>query len=225
MKPILLFDLDQTLLNRNQSLLSFLNWQINFFQLVPQLKKALFIQRFFELDQNGRVWKDIVYKQIIEEFKLTQFDSEFLLNSYINDFNKFCIPFDAVIPSIQKLSQQGHPIGLISNGKTPFQENNFYALGLKEYFSIIVVSDAVQLRKPDIQIFEYACSKLNCRPEECIFIGDSAEADMFGAKNAGMKTIYFTTPNHEKSDQMPSHADIQIHHFDQLENAILQLTA
>ncbi len=31
-------------------------------------------------------------------------------------------------------------IGMESNGKTPFQEKNFYALELTDYFSIIVIS-------------------------------------------------------------------------------------
>lgn len=58
MNKVLLFDLDQTILNRNESLNRFLNWQINFMQLVPRKLKESFIQRFIELDDNGRVWKD-----------------------------------------------------------------------------------------------------------------------------------------------------------------------
>jgi len=65
MNKVLLFDLDQTILNRNESLNRFLNWQINFMQLVPRKLKESFIQRFIELDDNGRVWKDQVYGQLI----------------------------------------------------------------------------------------------------------------------------------------------------------------
>jgi putative hydrolase of the HAD superfamily len=65
MNKVLLFDLDQTIHNRNESLNRFLNWQINFMQLVPRKLKESFIQRFIELDDNGRVWKDQVYGQLI----------------------------------------------------------------------------------------------------------------------------------------------------------------
>lgn len=42
MKKVLLFDLDQTILNRNESLLKFLNWQVSYLNLVPhELKKSL----------------------------------------------------------------------------------------------------------------------------------------------------------------------------------------
>ncbi len=70
MRKILLFDLDQTILNRNASLIRFIEWQLNFFQLVPQAHKNAFIQRFVELDDNGNVWKDIVYQQLIKDFHI-----------------------------------------------------------------------------------------------------------------------------------------------------------
>ncbi|MEG8964281.1 haloacid dehalogenase, partial [Acinetobacter baumannii] len=35
MKKVLLFDLDQTILNRNESLLKFLSWQVSYLNLVP----------------------------------------------------------------------------------------------------------------------------------------------------------------------------------------------
>ena len=68
-----LFDLDQTLLDRNTSLKSFLNWQVNDLQLIYQAQKEIFIQRFIELDANGSVWKDLVYRQLIDEFKIVQY--------------------------------------------------------------------------------------------------------------------------------------------------------
>ncbi|AVZ05472.1 hypothetical protein DBQ26_13000 [Acinetobacter pittii] len=37
MPNIILFDLDQTLLDRNTSLIKFVEWQVNFFQLVSAL--------------------------------------------------------------------------------------------------------------------------------------------------------------------------------------------
>lgn len=182
MKKVLLFDLDQTILNRSESLIKFINWQVNFFKLVPQALKGSFIKRFIELENNGSVWKDVVYRQLIQEFHITNQTQHQLLESYINDFNKFSTSFECVEETIQRLYKHGYQIGLISNGKTPFQEHNFYALGLSEYFSLVVVSEAIGLRKPDPEIFMYACKQFNCRPSDCIFIGDHPKADIEGAK-------------------------------------------
>ncbi|NUF39342.1 HAD family hydrolase [Acinetobacter lactucae] len=216
MQKAILFDLDQTLLDRNTSLIKFVEWQVNFFQLVSQENKQAFITRFIELDNNGSVWKDVVYSQLLEDFNIKTFSVENLLESYINDFNKFCRPFEKVPETIQNLYNKGYKLGLISNGKSPFQENNFYALGLKEFFSTIIVSEAIGLRKPDIQIFEHACKELGFIPNECIFVGDNPKADIEGANKAGMKTIFF----HPDPSINSSLADEKIHHYDQLETAI-----
>ncbi len=186
------------------------------FQLVSQENKQAFITRFIELDNNGSVWKDLVYSQLLEDFNIKNFSVESLLESYINDFNKFCRPFEKVPETIQTLYNKGYKLGLVSNGKSPFQENNFYALGLKEFFSTIIVSEAVGMRKPDRQIFEYACKELGCTPNECIFVGDNHKADIEGANNAGMKTIFF----HPDPSICSTVADKRIHHYDQLETAI-----
>ncbi|NHB59266.1 HAD family hydrolase [Acinetobacter sp. 194] len=186
-----LFDLDQTLLDRTTSLKKFLNWQINFYQLVDSDLKNDFIQRFLVLDANGSVWKDRVYAQLIEEFQITHHSTEILLQSYIQDFNKFCTPFDGVKTTIEALYENGYKLGLISNGKSPFQEHNFYALGLKQYFSSIIVSEAVGLRKPDPRIFHLACEQLKIYPQDAIFVGDNWKVDIQGAQSAGLQALYF----------------------------------
>ncbi|AOP62634.1 hypothetical protein DU202_01468 [Acinetobacter baumannii DU202] len=146
-----------------------------------ELKKS-FINRFIELDNNGSVWKDIVYSQLIKDFNIKKYDTSELLQSYINDFNKFSTAFENAPKTIQNLHAQGYTLGLVSNGKTPFQEKNFYALELTDYFSIIVISEAIGLRKPDPEIYLYTCNQLDCKPSDCIFIGDNPKADIEGAK-------------------------------------------
>ena len=219
MRNVLLFDLDQTILDRNSSLIQFINWQVNFFQLVPQALKKSFISRFIELDDHGNVWKDIVYKKLIKEFDIQKYTTDELLESYIADFNKFSIGFENIQKVISRLYEKGYRIGLVSNGKTPFQEHNFYALGLTEYFSTIIISEVVGLRKPDEGIFEHACNQLNCYAFDCIFVSDNLKADIEGAKKYGMKTIFFHPNEVHKQLIM----DEIIHHYDELEDAIYRI--
>lgn len=145
-----------------------------------------------------------------------------MLQQYIQDFNKFSIAFPHIEQTLQALHQQGYVLGLISNGMTPFQEHNFYALGLRSFFSSILISEAVNLRKPDFQIFSLACEQLNVVAEECIFVGDNPIADILGAHEAKMKTIFFNAECsiHSQSDIECLHADHSIYHFDQLIQAI-----
>lgn len=205
-----IFDLDQTLLDRTTSLINFLTWQTNYFRLVPNQIKQQFIQRFLDIDENGKVWKDVVYEKLTQEFMIKHISKEQLLESYINDFNKFSCCFRNVEETILDLKQKGYLIGLVSNGKTPFQEHNFYALGLSEFFSSIIVSEAVGLRKPDPKIFLLSCKQLGVHPYDCIFVGDNELADIQGAKDVGMKTIFF----HPNSEVESIISDTNLHDYE-----------
>lgn len=207
----ILFDLDETLLDRTQSLIQFCQWQAtNVFHFNQDITQH-FIQRFIELDCNGSVWKDLVYTQLKQEFKLQQSVEE-LLATYIKQFQNFCIANHQVNETILYLYENGYKLGLISNGKSPFQEHNFQSLKLEKYFSTVIVSEAVNLRKPDLQIFHLACQKLKLHPEQCIYIGDNEIADVRGAKNAGLTSIFYT----KNDDQTSRYADKTIHQFSEL---------
>lgn len=62
--------------------------------------------------------------------------------------------------------------------------------GLEKLFDVIIVSGAVNRRKPHPEIYKKALKALDVAPEETVFVGDTIDADVQGAKAAGMKTIY-----------------------------------
>lgn len=100
-----------------------------------------------------------------------------------------------------------------------FQEHNFYALGLQEYFSTIVISEAVGLRKPDPAIFDLACKQLDVFTEQSVFIGDNESVDILGAQSFGMKTVFFH-PNPQVNSDI---ADINLHDYRNLGEMLNQL--
>ena len=62
--------------------------------------------------------------------------------------------------------------------------------GLDMFFDVVVVSGAVNKRKPSSEIFQKALEKLGVDASETVFVGDTVDADIQGAKSVGMKTIY-----------------------------------
>ncbi len=62
---------------------------------------------------------------------------------------------------------------------------------LLKYFSSFAFSDEIGVSKPDIKMFNYVLSNLQIKPEDSIHIGDMAETDIEGAKNAGMYAVQF----------------------------------
>lgn len=190
-----IFDLDQTLLDREKSLLDFLAWQCEG-MLRPYLDdQAAFISRFVELDANGTVWKDKVYSGLIAEFHLEAWSCAELLSVYESCFCAFSVPRPGVLEALDSISSR-YKLGLISNGMTPFQERNFRGLGIASMFGSVIVSAAVNLRKPDPAIFHLACSELGVRPDEAVYVGDNPIADIEGARNAGLRTIFIPSAAH-----------------------------
>ena len=87
-------------------------------------------------------------------------------------------------------------IGLICNtGLTPgFGLREFLIReGVAKYFDVMLFSDEVGIRKPNSRIFQIATGRLQVKPYEVVHIGDNLKSDMWGAKNVGFRTIYFST--------------------------------
>lgn len=76
--------------------------------------------------------------------------------------------------------------------------SNFYGnlvsvtrgLGIAEYFSAIIDSGVVGVRKPDPQIFRYALDALRCSPDQVLMVGDSYDRDIVPAKSIGCGTVW-----------------------------------
>ncbi len=62
--------------------------------------------------------------------------------------------------------------------------------GINGLFDVVVVSGAVNKRKPSQEIFKSTLKLMTLCPEEAVFVGDTIDADIEGAKAVGMKAIY-----------------------------------
>jgi len=208
-----LFDLDETLLDRSTSLRKFVQWQGREVLGFNAETCRIFSERFVTLDDNGMLWKDELYRVLIEQFQLSSWSVNELLDQYLNRFRDFCLPRKGALQLIQAFVQKEYKLGLVSNGKSPFQENNFHALGFGSYFDCIIVSEAVGLRKPDKAIFQLACDELGAELDSSLFIGDNPVADIQGAKQAGMYTAFVPIDAYYKPC---AHADISFYDLREL---------
>jgi putative hydrolase of the HAD superfamily len=213
------FDLDGTLLDRNASLVKFIDGQYErYLEELNLIDKQHFMNRFIELDCRGYVWKDRVYSQLLEEMNVTSLTWEELLEDYLLNFNHFCVPFRNVRKVLETLKRSGMKLGLISNGKKQFQRENLIALGIAEYFDTILISEEIGLRKPDPRIFQKGLDHLSVVAEESIFVGDHPENDVKAARAAGMLGVW-------KRDEYwaDAEADFVIDDLEELLNIIERL--
>ena len=93
-----------------------------------------------------------------------------------------------------------YPLTIVSNGFVEVQYKKLKSCHIEQYFAHIVLSEAAEALKPDKRIFEYALRLNNATASETIMIGDSYEADIKGAQNAGIDQIYYN-PNQKLEDK------------------------
>jgi 2-haloalkanoic acid dehalogenase type II len=96
-------------------------------------------------------------------------------------------------PALQSLRNMGCQLGILSNAG---DDNDVQTLvkntGLQEIFDFILSSAAVGIRKPDPRVFEMSLAHWNARPEQTMMVGDTLDADILGANNAGLHSVWIT---------------------------------
>jgi putative hydrolase of the HAD superfamily len=101
---------------------------------------------------------------------------------------------NALVPYARELLDYLYPkyqLTIISNGFVEVQYKKLHSCHIEQYFANVVLSEAAKALKPDKRIFEYALRLNRAKATEAIMIGDSYEADIAGAQNAGIDQIYF----------------------------------
>jgi putative hydrolase of the HAD superfamily len=96
--------------------------------------------------------------------------------------------YDDVPPVLERLPAQGFRLAVISNWDERLRALLRH-LQLDSHFETIVVSCEVGHPKPDRAIFEQAALKLGLPAGRILHIGDSAEMDLEGARDAGFNAL------------------------------------
>jgi putative hydrolase of the HAD superfamily len=108
------------------------------------------------------------------------------------------------------LQRAGFKLGLVTNTSLPHSVivEEFQQLALDSYFDTVVCSSEIVFRKPDAAMFEVALRSLKIAPSEALFVGDDYHADVVGAQQAGMKTIWLNPARHPVPGEVKPDYDI-----------------
>ncbi len=210
-----LFDLDDTLADRDLARDRFFAFLLNTY--FPDLKPegAPWSERMDMLrglDRAGRGSKTAIHDYLFGErpvrpvrpvmpvrpvhpvMPVTAFIE--LMRSKIATYTSWA---DGAESLLRCLQARKHPMAVVTNGSKS-QRDKIEALGASRYFEVVLVSEELGIAKPDPRIFRQALSRLNAAPDRSVFVGDSMEHDIAGARNAGMMTVYIRKGKAEDAD-------------------------
>jgi len=92
--------------------------------------------------------------------------------------------------AIQIAGNAGWVPVVVTNGTTRQQEAKIRRTGLDQYVAEWVISEEAGVRKPDARIFELAADRARMNLRGAWMIGDSPDADIAGAASLGLPSVW-----------------------------------
>ena len=188
-----LFDLDDTLIDRQKNVYDLFSHLID--EKLPgiddvMLREAM-IQDCILWDQFGNVTRPYIIGRLENKYGISLGDFD-AIEWWLDNQGKYVHRFPDTVPVLDYLKEK-YRLGLVTNGTVKGQNGKVDAAGLREYFSVIIISNEHEMRKPDRRLFEMALKELGVRAEETVYVGDTYSNDIYGAWKAGIKPIWLKT--------------------------------
>ena len=219
------FDLDHTIwdFDKNAEETLFELYDVYKLSEIGLPSAALFIETY--TNNNHKLWAEYHTGKITKDYlRETRFKTTFLELgvqpeliplTFEDDYVKLCPTKTNLFPyaheTLQYL-QVKHTLHLISNGFKESSQLKIDNTNIGRYFENIIISEVVGVNKPDPAIFSHALNLAGAEKNESLMIGDSLEADVYGALNFGMDAIYFNPFDKPKPAEVP----LQIMHLKEL---------
>lgn len=139
--------------------------------------------------------KELRYGRLKESFDLVKYkiDDELIFKlseDYINYLTSYNHLFEGAHDTLHYLKDK-YELHIITNGFGEAQQKKVEKSKIKNFFKTITDSEMVGVKKPNPIIFNFALEQAKAQPEESLMIGDSIEADIYGAEGVGMEVLLF----------------------------------
>jgi putative hydrolase of the HAD superfamily len=183
--PLLLVDLDNTLIDRAGA---FARWAQEF--VSQQHGRPADVDWLTETDRDGLEQRERLAAMIGERFNLDGRAEAAVLAELRDGLIRKIVADDAVTVALRAARAAAWVPYVVTNGTVPQQTRKLRHTGLDREVAGWVVSEGAGIRKPDPEIFRYAAVQARQSLDGAWMIGDSAEADIGGARNAGLPAIW-----------------------------------
>jgi|SRR5665213_720710 len=181
--PVALFDLDNTLLDREAA---FERWARSFCDAhgLPDDAGAWLVVA----DDDGLRPRDELFAGVRSRFAVDN-PVEDLVHAYHREYpGAFEFPVDSR-NALRRLRSAGWKVAVVTNGPQS-QERKLEVTRLGDEVDAVCVSALVDSWKPDPGIFEEAARRCGVGLEGWM-VGDSGPADIRGGQGVGLRTIWF----------------------------------
>ena len=183
--PLLLVDLDNTLMDRAGALE---RWARGF--VAARGGDGGDAAWLVAADRDGLESRERFAAMIAERFGFDARDEGAILAELRGGLVRELVPDDEVARALRRARAAGWAPFVVTNGTVAQQERKLRHTGLDREVAGWVVSEGAGLRKPDQAIFLFAAEQAGQSLDGAWMIGDSAQADIEGARGVGLPGVW-----------------------------------
>lgn len=188
----ILFDLDDTLVDRQASLRIFADELAEVYaEDLGEMGEEDLVRFIREADEGGYRPKAMFFKRLVEGLPWTRRPTQADIGDFwFTTFPKCTQPAAGLYDMLAALKEKGVPMGIVTNGSEASQDGKVDRLDLRVYMETVLVSEKAGIKKPDAGIFELALAHLGLPAAGVWFVGDHPENDMAGSAAVGLTPVW-----------------------------------
>jgi putative hydrolase of the HAD superfamily len=196
--PVLLLDLDETLVDRDGAFRAFAQRYIADLGGSPEDLRWL-----IERDAGGYFSREELADAIRNRFGMATPTVEvaaFLRRGVIESIQ----PMEGIPDLLRQIGEARIPRVVVTNGSSIQQRQKLEVAGLTSLVDEVVISGVVGLRKPDPRIFQLALDRVGGSTRDSWMVGDHADNDIRGAAAVGLKTAWVSKGSEWVGSDLPT---------------------
>ncbi len=142
--------------------------------------------------------KEMTFEEVYANFlyKLeVRYDNEMLEYLHENFKRHYISPFFPCVEEVLEALSSKYKVALLSNTMSDQPRLLLEGAGYDKCFDAIYCSRDLGVRKPNPEIFDIVLTQLGVHPLNTIHVGDSVEADMYGARESGITGVWIKAPD------------------------------
>ena len=134
----------------------------------------------------------IILENVLANWKIIV-DSTQLTNRLFDIYETSWRAYPDVLECLFNINK--YKLCIISNGDSKFQRLKLTKTGLEKYFSEILISGDIKIKKPNSKIYQTMSDKIKIPIDKCVYIGDRLDFDAIGSSDAGMLGVWLNRKN------------------------------
>lgn len=197
-----LFDLDRTLVDHDAATLAaFSSWLAGYGMPGDDIPAAYACWQELERRYHG-AWQagEISFTQqrrlrtrdlfATAGIPLQAGDLDAVFGQYLAGYRAAWTAFEDAAPALRRVAAAGLRAGVLTNGDQAQQTDKLRATGLLPHCGPVLALSELPAAKPDPRAFTAACRALGSDPATVLMVGDDYEADILGARAAGLPAVH-----------------------------------